>query len=161
LKDANPETLREFGIRRQAAGGALALVGLEPGKPRGRGRDRKRRHHHPGRRPAGAGKTTLQEILSKSLDPDPGVLLLLERGSRRTFRNSQALSTDHAADFFSSFAFTTSMAIGRTETTMIPRITIFTFFWTNGSPPKTVAAPDEEPDPHDGAKHIEREPAIS
>ncbi|TSA32197.1 MAG: PDZ domain-containing protein [Verrucomicrobiaceae bacterium] len=83
LKDANQEALREFGIRRQASGGALVSA-VEPGSPAAvAGIEKGDIITEAGGRPV-QGKNDLEEIL-KSLDPDRGVLLLLERGSRRTF----------------------------------------------------------------------------
>ena len=83
LKDADQEALREFGIRRQASGGAL-VSGVEPGSPAAvAGIEKGDIITEAGGRPV-QGKNDLEEIL-KSLDPDRGVLLLLERGNRRTF----------------------------------------------------------------------------
>ena len=83
FRDANAETLKEFGIKRAARGGVVvteveagspaAVAGLEPGDL----------ITEAGGHPVLARKD-LEEVL-KSADPDRGVLLLLERAGNRTF----------------------------------------------------------------------------
>lgn len=83
FRDASKENLQEFGIRRQASGGAVvteveagsaaAVAGLEPGDV----------ITEAGGKPV-LGQKDLAEVL-ESANPDRGVLLLLERGNRRTF----------------------------------------------------------------------------
>lgn len=81
VRDAVPETLREYGIRRQASGGVIvadvapmspaAVAGLEPGDI----------ITEAGGRPI-LGKPDFDRAL-KALDPERGLLLLFERGGRR------------------------------------------------------------------------------
>lgn len=83
FRDASKENLQEFGIRRQASGGAIvteveagsaaAVAGLEPGDV----------ITEAGGKPVLSQKD-LTEVL-EAANPDRGVLLLLERGDRRTF----------------------------------------------------------------------------
>jgi len=83
FRDANAETLKEFGIKRTARGGVIVIeveqgspasvAGLEPGDL----------ITEAGGHPVLARKD-LEEVL-KSADPDRGVLLLLERSGNRTF----------------------------------------------------------------------------
>ncbi len=83
FRDANPDALREFGIRRQASGGTL-VTGVEPGSPAAvAGIERGDIITEAGGRPV-AGKKELDASLT-SLGPGRGMLLLIERGDRRTF----------------------------------------------------------------------------
>jgi len=83
VKDATPETLSQFGIRRKAGGGvivievepqsAAAVAGLEPGDIITE---------------AGGNPVRSQQDLNRALestDTARGILLLVERGNRRTF----------------------------------------------------------------------------
>ena len=82
-RDANKDTLQEFGIKRQASGGVVvtqveagspaAVAGLEPGDL----------ITEAGGHPL-LSKKDLDEVF-KSASPDRGILLLLERSGNRTF----------------------------------------------------------------------------
>jgi Do/DeqQ family serine protease len=83
FRDASPDALREFRIRRQATGGVV-VTNVEPGSPAAvAGIEPGDVVTEAGGRQIG-GKKDLESVLA-SLDPGRGILLLIERGDRRTF----------------------------------------------------------------------------
>jgi len=83
FRDADPSALKEFGIRRQVAGGVL-VSDVEPGSPAAvAGMERGDIITEAGGRPV-SGRKDLESVLN-ALVPGRGVLLLIERGDRRTF----------------------------------------------------------------------------
>ncbi|MCK9589842.1 MAG: trypsin-like peptidase domain-containing protein [Terrimicrobiaceae bacterium] len=82
-RDASKETLREYGITRQANGGVIVSQ-VEPGSPAAAaGLEEGDVITEAGGHPV-LGRKDLDEVM-KSASPDRGILLLLERGGHRTF----------------------------------------------------------------------------
>ncbi|MEI6035610.1 MAG: trypsin-like peptidase domain-containing protein [Verrucomicrobiae bacterium] len=83
FRDASADALKEFGIRRQGSGGAV-VTDIVPGSPAAvAGIERGDLITEAGGRPV-ADKKGLENALG-ALDPGRGILLLIERGGRRTF----------------------------------------------------------------------------
>lgn len=83
FSDASPEALKEFDIRRQSSGGAV-VTRIEPGSPAAvAGIERGDIITEAGGHPI-AGKKDLEKAL-ESGDPGRSILLLIDRGDRKTF----------------------------------------------------------------------------
>jgi len=82
FRDISPESLKEFGIRRQAPGGVI-VTEIEPGSPAAvAGIERGDIITEAGGGPV-AGRKDLENAL-ETTEPGRGILLLIERGGRRT-----------------------------------------------------------------------------